>query len=133
MKVSGISLVILVCVIVLISGVSAKDADTSAGDSVTQAGNLHLQNPTTRRILEIIASSPEVSRKDIAEIVGIAGPSISWHTKRLFGDGIITTCKKGRAIRYTLCPAGADIFKRFRGQEPGMAPGSAAAGEEPGK
>ncbi len=49
MKVSGISLVILVCVIVLISGVSAKDADTCAGDSVTQAGNLHLQNPTTAR------------------------------------------------------------------------------------
>ena len=66
MKVSGISLVILVFAIVLISGVSAQDAGTSAGDSVTQAGNLHLQNPTTRRILEIIASSPEVSRKEIA-------------------------------------------------------------------
>ena len=91
---------------------------------------LHLQNPTTRRILEILASSPEVSRKEIAEVVGIAGPSISWHTKRLSGDGIITTCKKGRAVRYTLCPAGADIFRRFRGQEAGMAPGNAAAGDD---
>ena len=35
---------------------------------------LHLQNPTTRRILEILAASPEVSRKDIAGIVGIARP-----------------------------------------------------------
>ena len=81
---------------------------------------LHLQNPTTRRILEILASSPEVSRKDIAETVGIAGPSISWHTKRLSGDGIITTCKNGRAVRYTLCPAGANIFKRYREQDPGV-------------
>jgi len=42
MKVSGISLVILVCAIVLISGVSAQDVDTRAGYSVTPAGNLHL-------------------------------------------------------------------------------------------
>ncbi len=94
---------------------------------------LHLQNPTTRRILEILASSPEVSRKDIAETVGIAGPSISWHTKRLSGDGIITTCKNGRAVRYTLCPAGANIFKRYREQDPGVSSGSTATGEETGK
>jgi predicted MarR family transcription regulator len=65
--------------------------------------------------------------------MGIAGPSISWHTRRLSGDGIITTRKNGKAVRYTLCPAGADIFKRFFGQEAGMASGSAAAEEKPGK
>lgn len=42
MKVSGISLVILVCAIVLISGVSAQDVDNSAGYSVTPAGDLHM-------------------------------------------------------------------------------------------
>jgi predicted transcriptional regulator len=94
---------------------------------------LHLQNPTTRRILEILASSPEVSRKDIAGIVGIAGPSISWHTKRLSCDGIIATSKKGRAVRYTLCPAGAAIFRQYREMHPGMSSGGAEAGEEPGK
>lgn len=35
-------MLILVCAIVLISGVSAQDVDTSAGYSVTPAGNLHL-------------------------------------------------------------------------------------------
>jgi predicted transcriptional regulator len=94
---------------------------------------LHLQDPTTRGILKILASSPEVSRKEIAEIMGIAGPSISWHTKRLSGDGIITTRKNGRAIRYTLCPAGADIFKQYFGQDAGMVSGSAAVDEEPGE
>jgi predicted transcriptional regulator len=94
---------------------------------------LHLQDPTTRRILEILASSPEVSRKDIAEIVGIAGPSVSWHTKRLSGDGIITTTKEGRAVRYTLCPAGANIFRRYFGQDAGVALVSAEAGEEAGE
>ena len=42
MKVTVTSLAILVCAIVLISGVSAQDVDNSAGYSVTPAGNLHL-------------------------------------------------------------------------------------------
>ena len=86
---------------------------------------LHLQNPTTRRILEILAASPEVSRKDIAGIMGIAGPSITWHTKRLSGDGIISTSKKGRAVRYTLCPAGLNVFRQFTGESAGEPSGSA--------
>jgi predicted transcriptional regulator len=89
---------------------------------------LHLQDPTTRRILEILASSPEVSRKDIAGMVGVAGPSISWHTKRLSGDGIITTSRKGRAVRYTLCPAGVNIFRQYFGNDAGKVAGSAGAG-----
>nr|WP_320160776.1 winged helix-turn-helix transcriptional regulator [uncultured Methanoregula sp.] len=94
---------------------------------------LHLQNPTTRRILEILATSPEFSRKDIARIMGIAGPSITWHTKRLSGDGIITTRKNGRGVRYTLCPDGANIFKQLFGLDAGMATGSAVVEEGPGK
>lgn len=92
---------------------------------------LHLQDPTTRRILEILATSPEVSRKDIAGIMGITGPSISWHTKRLSGDGIITTTRNGRGVRYTLCPDGVNIFKRYREQD-AAACGNAETVEETG-
>jgi predicted transcriptional regulator len=74
---------------------------------------LHGQNPTTRRILEILSASPGVSRKDIATAVGIAGPSVSWHTKRLWCDGIITTRIYGKGVRYSFCPGGAEIFRRF--------------------
>jgi hypothetical protein len=42
MKVSGIGLVILVCALVLISGVSAQDVDNNAGYSVTPAKGLVL-------------------------------------------------------------------------------------------
>jgi hypothetical protein len=42
MKVSVATLAILVCAIVLISGVSAQDVDKSAGYSVSPAGNLRL-------------------------------------------------------------------------------------------
>jgi len=41
MKVSGTSLAILVCAIMLISGVSAQDVDNHTGYTVTPAGNLH--------------------------------------------------------------------------------------------
>jgi hypothetical protein len=42
MKVSGISLAILICAIALISGVSAQDVDSNKGYSVTPAGDLYL-------------------------------------------------------------------------------------------
>ena len=42
MKVSVISLAILVCAIVLIPGVCAQNVDKSTGYSVSPAGNLHL-------------------------------------------------------------------------------------------
>ena len=42
MKVSVTTLAILVCAIVLISGVSAQHVDKSAGYSASPAGNLHL-------------------------------------------------------------------------------------------
>ena len=42
MKVSGTSIAILVCALVLMSGVSAENVDNSAGYSVTPSGNLYL-------------------------------------------------------------------------------------------
>lgn len=90
---------------------------------------LHLQDPTSRRILEILISSPEVSRKEIAATVGIAGPSVTWHTKRLAGDGIITTRKEGSAVRYTLCPSGARIFRQFFGNYADMGEEKGITGE----
>jgi predicted transcriptional regulator len=94
---------------------------------------LHLRDPTSRRILAILSSSPYVSRKEIARTVGIAGPSVSWHTKKLAEDGIITTKREGKLVRYILCPAGAEIFTRYFGQDAGMAIGCVATGEEPGE
>jgi predicted transcriptional regulator len=92
---------------------------------------LYLRNPTTRRILEILAACPDVIRKDIAESLGLAGPTVSWHMKRLSDDGIITMRKSGKAVRYTLCPAGANILQQFLGENASAA--CAAVGKEPGE
>ena len=42
MKVSGTRMAILICSLVLISGVSAEDVDSNAGYSVIPVGNLRL-------------------------------------------------------------------------------------------
>jgi predicted transcriptional regulator len=89
----------------------------------------YLQNRTTRRILEILATSPEVTRKDLADKMGIAGPTVTWHTKKLSGDGIITLKRKGKRVRYALCPKGVSIFRRYFWNEGG----NPATGEEAGK
>jgi predicted transcriptional regulator len=94
---------------------------------------LHLRNPTSRRILEILATSPEVSRKDIAEMVGVTGPSVTWYTKRLSGDGIITTQRTGSVVRYILSPAYVSIFNRFFGKDGVIAFGNPATGEGAGE
>jgi predicted transcriptional regulator len=80
---------------------------------------MYLQNPTTRRILGILATSPQVSRKDLAEKMGIAGPSVSWHTKKLSGDGIISMKRKGKRVRYTLCTMGVNLYQRYFGEGTG--------------
>lgn len=63
---------------------------------------IHLRNSTSRNILEIVSTSAEISRKDIARILGITGPSVTWHTNRLSRDGIITIYRYGRDIRISI-------------------------------
>jgi predicted transcriptional regulator len=63
---------------------------------------VHLRNSTTRNILEIVSTSAEISRKDIARILGITGPSVTWHTNRLSQDGIIKIYRYGRDIRISI-------------------------------
>ena len=62
----------------------------------------HLKNDTSKRILEVLVENPDVSRKDLSNVVGVSGPSISWYMKRLCADGIVSAIKEGRHVRYRL-------------------------------
>ena len=61
---------------------------------------IHLRNRTARTILEMLVISPGISRRDIAEKIGIAGSSVTWYTDRLSCGGIITVTKVGRDTCY---------------------------------
>jgi len=84
----------------------------------------HLRNSTTKKILGILVSSPGVSRKEIGERIGIAGPSVTWHTNRLSRSGILAIEKTGRGIRYVLTKEASAFFRDFPGNSPAEIPGS---------
>ncbi|MDD4484963.1 MAG: winged helix-turn-helix transcriptional regulator [Methanoregula sp.] len=73
----------------------------------------HLQNITEQKIMGVLITSPNISRRDIVGMIGIAGPSITWHTNRLSQGGIITIKKTGRDVRYTLTREASDFFLKY--------------------
>jgi len=62
----------------------------------------HLRNNTSKKILEVLVKNPDVSRKEISLAVGVSGPSVSWHMKRMCEDGIVSTSRAGRHVKYHL-------------------------------
>jgi len=81
---------------------------------------IHLRNATTRRVLGLISASPDITRKEIAGIVGITGPSVTWHTNRLARDGIIIIARDGRDARIGLSADAAGIIRGDRQVLPGL-------------
>ena len=71
-----------------------------------------LRNATTRRILRVLIASPDVSRKDIVETIGITGPSVTWHTNQLSRYGIISITKNGRNVHYELTDEAIRFLKK---------------------
>ena len=62
----------------------------------------HLRNNTSKKILEVLVKNPDVSRKEISLAVGVSGPSVSWYMKRMCEDGVVSTSREGRHVRYHL-------------------------------
>ncbi len=63
---------------------------------------IHLRNPNTQKLLSILLESPGASRRELAERLGIAASSVSWHIRRLKADGIVLQEKKGGDVRHSL-------------------------------
>ena len=64
----------------------------------------HLRNPASRQILLLLHQRPGMCRKEIADQIGVSGPTVSWHMQRLHGDGVIEDRREGRNVRYYLAP-----------------------------
>jgi len=62
----------------------------------------HLRNETTKKILAVLLERPMATRQDIADAVGISGPSVSWHMKRLEEDRIVLSRRSGRLTAYEI-------------------------------
>jgi predicted transcriptional regulator len=71
----------------------------------------HLRHPRERKILETIAQHPGISRKEISGLVGISGPSVSWHMAGLLNDRIIEQKKEGTIVRHYLPDAMRELYE----------------------
>ena len=56
--------------------------------------------PTTNRIIALVEENPGVTRGEIAEHLGLAGPSVTRWMHRLIAEGMMTEVHEGRFIRY---------------------------------
>jgi len=59
-------------------------------------------NGTRRRILDLLAQDPGMTRKEVASALGISGASVAWHTGLLIRDGAVWSERDGRMVRYFL-------------------------------
>ena len=82
----------------------------------------HLQESTSRKILEILSSKPHLSQKETAEKIGISEPSVFWHMGTLKHEGIVTIQRSGRHVRYNLTTDAERILQKYYGKLLGVTP-----------
>lgn len=76
---------------------------------------LHYLNAgTAGRIIMLVSERPGVSRKDLAEVLGITGPSVTRHIQELSSEGIIRNEPDGRANHYYLTDAAALLLTKLQ-------------------
>ncbi len=73
-------------------------------DSADQRQILIRNYPTTNRILDIVMTLPGVTRGEIADRLGLAGPSVTRWMQRLIAEGMVTEERDGRFARYYPLP-----------------------------
>jgi predicted transcriptional regulator len=62
----------------------------------------YLRQDTDKMILLALARNPLMARTDFEKMLGVSGPTVSWHMKRLIDDGILHVRKDGRFSRFIL-------------------------------
>jgi DNA-binding IclR family transcriptional regulator len=67
----------------------------------------HLEKGTSGEILRYISEHHGSTRQDIAEYLGIAGPTVSRHLATLASEGLVQTKREGKFLR---CYLGTDVI-----------------------
>jgi predicted transcriptional regulator len=98
-------------------GITSYFENTGKYDQGEQKVLKYLRQDTDRQILVTLAASPMMSRRDFEHMLGISGPTITWHMKRLIDDGLLDIHKDGRFSRYELSAGTRSCLERF---SPGM-------------
>jgi len=62
----------------------------------------HLRNESEKTILEVLAARPGSTRSDLERVLGVSGPTVTWHMQRMSADNLLAIRKEGRHTRYFL-------------------------------
>jgi len=77
----------------------------------------HLKSDSRSKILfhllESTASSHQDSRQEISDVLGVTGPTVSWHMYRLIHDEITSQQKEGKFTRYGLQPEAVPVVRKY--------------------
>lgn len=65
---------------------------------------LYHQYPTTNSIITLVKENPGVTRGEIADCLGLAGPSVTRWMQRLIAEGMVSEVHEGRFVRYYTPP-----------------------------
>lgn len=63
---------------------------------------VHLRREVPHGILTLLLQRPSATRTELAESLGVAGPTITWHIRRLERDRLISAERDGRCVRYRI-------------------------------
>ncbi|NLN09103.1 MAG: winged helix-turn-helix transcriptional regulator [Methanoculleus thermophilus] len=77
-----------------------------------------LREETLRTILGHLLESPDTTRNDVAERLGLSGPTVSHHMQELEVDGIVAAERDGRFVRYRLSEGVREFLSRHPGDLP---------------
>jgi predicted transcriptional regulator len=71
-----------------------------------------LRTDTGRKILRALAMTPGLSRAELGQVLGLSGPTVTWHMKRLAADGIVTVSREGKCSRHAISIEMTAFLKR---------------------
>ncbi len=74
----------------------------------------YLGGGTAGCIIRLVSEHPGVSRKDLAQVLGISGPSVTRHIQELSAEGIIRNEPDGKAHHYYLTENAALLLTKLQ-------------------
>lgn len=74
-----------------------------------------LREDPSRMILRCLHRSPDTTRGDLAERLGLTGSTISQHMQQLEAEGLVATDRNGRFVRYRLSRGAEEFLNRYTG------------------
>ena len=79
---------------------------------------ISLREELSQTILRHLLGSPDTTRSDLAEHLGLFGSAISRQMQELKAGGIVTAERDGRFVRYRLSEGARDFLNRYTGGLP---------------